>query len=111
MKKVFLSILLISLLFIFIPACSQKTTSQITPTPSTSASLKPLDSGRRTAVEMALSQDPELASFKLKVEVVNYDVTLKGQVETDEQKLRAEKIAYTVKDVKTVTNQIQVIAP
>lgn len=108
MKKTILVMSLISLLFIFIPACSQKTNPQLTPTPSTSASLKPLDSGRRTAVEMALSQDPELASFKLKVEVVNYDVTLKGQVETEEQKLRAEKLAYTVKDVKTVINQIQV---
>jgi hypothetical protein len=111
MKKTLLLIILISLLFILIPACGQKTNSQITPTPSTPASLKPLDSGRRVAVEAALSHDPELASFKLKVEVINYDVTLKGQVETDEQKIRAEKIAYTVKDVKTVINQIQVISP
>jgi len=111
MKKTILAISLISLLFIFIPACSQKTTPETTPTPPASTSLKPLDSGRRTAVEVALSQDPELASFKLKVEVVNYDVTLKGQVETEEQKLRAEKLAYTVKDVKTVINQIQVMSP
>jgi len=101
-------ILLICLLFFLFSGCGKKEPpAEPTATPKP-ASIHSLDAGRRTAVEVALKNDIELASMNIKVEAVNYTVILKGEVDTEDQRERAEEIALSVKGVSKVENNLTV---
>ena len=107
MKKLLFLFFIVSLLLI--SGCGKKEEASADPTPTTKpASIHSLDAGRRTAVEVALKNDIELASAAIKVEVVNYTVTLKGNVDTEEQKAKAEEIASGIKGVSKVNNELTV---
>ena len=57
---------------------------------------------------IANSKTPER---KINVDVVNNAVTLRGTVESAEEKAEAEKIAKETDGVQKVTNQLKVVAP
>lgn len=74
-------------------------------------SIETLDRGRMIGVNMALKQDPQLAEFNIKVDVVNYTVTITGQVETEKQKKKAEEVVKSVSGVEKVVNKLEVKPP
>lgn len=57
---------------------------------------------------IANSKTPER---KINVDVVNNAVTLRGTVDSAEEKAEAERIAKETDGVKKVTNQLKVVAP
>jgi osmotically-inducible protein OsmY len=69
-------------------------------------SCKPSDEKLQKAVETALT-----ASTGVTSSVKDGVVTLTGTVESEEAKLAAETAAKAVKDIKSVTNNIQVVVP
>ena len=71
---------------------------------------KALDLSLQTAVKMALASDLELRLLldKIQVRVENRVVFLEGEVETEEQKARAEKLARSVEKVRDVVNRLKV---
>jgi osmotically-inducible protein OsmY len=62
-------------------------------------------------VKRKLANDQLVKGGALEVEVKSGAVTLKGAVEFDNQKARAEKIVKKVSGVKSVDNQITVRRP
>jgi osmotically-inducible protein OsmY len=48
---------------------------------------------------------------KINVDVVNGEVTLRGQVDTAEARVEAERVAKETDGVKKVVNQLKVVAP
>ena len=111
-KKIFLLLVLLTLLFNY-AGCGKKTDANATPTAVTEgsySSIAPLDDSRQTAIKVALNQDEELVTMNIKVNVVNYKVTLSGSVETEEQKMRAEELAKSVKGVDKVINNLEVLS-
>ena len=62
-------------------------------------------------VKRKLANDQVVKGGGLDVEVKNGAVTLKGSVEYDNQKTRAEKIVKRMPGVKSVVNQIMVRRP
>lgn len=59
-------------------------------------------------IEKALLFDPAAESFEIDVEVKDQAATLKGKVESWQEKLVAERVAKGVKGVESVENLIQV---
>jgi hypothetical protein len=59
-------------------------------------------------IRQKLAADQVVKGGAIDVEVKDGVVTLKGKVEEEKQKSRAEKIAKGVKGVKSVANQIQI---
>jgi hyperosmotically inducible protein len=59
-------------------------------------------------VLVRLAGDPEVRGGNIDVEVAHGAVTLKGKVETEKQKTKAEKLAKKVKGVASVDNQLVV---
>jgi len=59
-------------------------------------------------VRRKLADDPVVKGGAMEVEVKDGIVTLKGKVEYDEQKTKAEKLARKVSGVKQVVNQLVV---
>src|SRR5258708_15023988 len=57
---------------------------------------------------IANSKTPER---KINVDVVNNAVTLRGNLESAEEKAKAERIAKETEGVQKVTNQLKVVAP
>ena len=57
-------------------------------------------------VRRKLADDPDVKGGALEVEVHNGAVTIKGKVETDHQRTKAERDAKKIKGVTSVTNQI-----
>jgi osmotically-inducible protein OsmY len=57
-------------------------------------------------VRRKLANDPDVKGGALDVEVHSGAVTLKGKVETERQRTKAERLAKKVKGVTSVTNQI-----
>jgi len=78
--------------------------------PSTSTESVNMDSTIQAAVDKKLSDDPELSQLGITASVVNGKVMLIGTVKTEALKTQIEKIVKQVKGVKTVDNQISVIA-
>ena len=60
-------------------------------------------------VRRRLANDQVVKGGALEVEVKDGNVTLRGKVETSEQKAKAEKLAHKVKGVKQVSNELTVV--
>lgn len=59
-------------------------------------------------VRRKLANDPDVKGGTLEVEVKDGTVTIKGSVESDKLKAKAERITKKVKGVKAVVNQLVV---
>jgi osmotically-inducible protein OsmY len=68
----------------------------------------PTDDELYDQVRRRLASDPNVKGGALDVTVSNGVVTLRGEVESDKQKLQAEKTAKKVKGVKQVVNELKV---
>ena len=66
------------------------------------------DTGTTTAVKTALALNSRLSSFDIHVETSDNNVTLTGQVPTDDDKRAAEELARGTKGVADVVNNLKV---
>jgi|SRR5689334_4829109 osmotically-inducible protein OsmY len=62
-------------------------------------------------VRMHLATDPDVKGGALDVSVKDGTVTIKGRVDTEKGKKKAEKLAKKVKGVKSVDNELVVGPP
>ena len=76
--------------------------------PPSPATLEQVVRGRLTAVQMAIKQDGELAGEVIRVSVQGGTVVLDGNVQTLDEKQRAEKAAAGVRGVVKVDNRLTV---
>ena len=60
-------------------------------------------------VRRKLANDADVKGGALEVDVKQGVVTLRGKVETEKQKSKAEKVAHKVSGVKQVQNELQVV--
>ncbi len=63
------------------------------------------------SIEKRLFRAPELRSFDFRVKSVNGAVELSGEVSSEKEKQRALRLAQSVAGVKSVANNIEVVAP
>lgn len=68
------------------------------------------DAWIHTKIVAQLIADADTPERKINVDVVNNAVTLRGNVDTAEAKAEAERIAKETEGVKSVTNQLKVMA-
>ena len=85
------------------------------PAGGTTASSAPaesvnIDSTIQTAVDKKISDDPDISTLGITASVLDGKVTLLGTVKTEALKVQVEKLVKQVKGVKSVDNQIMVIA-
>lgn len=86
------------------------------PIPSSSAqtpssppqSPRPYDSDIEAVLKARLQNDKELNSYSISVEVSDGTATLRGELPSEELKIKAEQIAMKVKGVLGVVNEIDV---
>jgi len=69
-----------------------------------------MDSTIQAAVDKRLSDDPTLSALGITATVIDAKVTLIGTVKTQELKTQVERTVKAVKGVKSVDNQITVLA-
>ena len=69
--------------------------------------LPATDDSIRDQVMMKLAADTDVKGGGIDVEVTDGTVTLKGAVDTDKARSKAEKLAKHVKGVKSVVNQLK----
>lgn len=70
---------------------------------------KPKSDGElRDQVMIKLAGDPDAKGANLTVDAQDGVITLKGRLENEKQRSRAEKVAKKVKGVKAVKNEISV---
>jgi len=69
-----------------------------------------MDSTIQTAVDKKLSDDPEISALGITASVINGKATLIGTVKTEALKTQIENMVKQVKGVKSVDNQIIVLA-
>lgn len=69
-----------------------------------------MDSTIQDAVDKRISDDPEISTLGITASVLNGKVMLVGTVKSEELKTRIERMVKQIKGVKTVDNQISVIA-
>ena len=69
-----------------------------------------IDSTIQTAIDKKISDDPEISTLGITATVIDGKVTLLGTVKTETLKTQIERMVKNVKGVKTVDNQITVIA-
>ncbi len=69
-----------------------------------------LDSTIQAAVDKRLADDPALSALGISATVIDAKVTLIGTVKTEELKAQVERTVKAVKGVKSVDNQITVLA-
>jgi len=69
-----------------------------------------MDSTIQAAVDKKISDDPDLSTLGITASVLDGKVTLLGTVKTDAVKLQVEKLVKQVKGVKSVDNQLMVVA-
>jgi hyperosmotically inducible periplasmic protein len=69
------------------------------------------DSWLTAKTKIALFSDERVKGGQVSVETVNAGVTLRGKVDSEEAKGAAESVAKTVDGVKSVRNDLQVVAP
>jgi hypothetical protein len=79
--------------------------------PAGSASTAPnMDSTIQAAVDKKLADDQEISALGITATVLDGKVMLVGTVKTEELKTRIERMVKQIKGVKSVDNQISVIA-
>jgi osmotically-inducible protein OsmY len=81
-------------------------TTPVTPPPATETA--PSSAQVEIDVTSTLLGDSELRSFPIDVKVAGRTAMLSGRVSSDDLKIRAEKLARTVKGVGKVINNITV---
>ena len=69
-----------------------------------------MDSTVQAAVDKKLSDDPEISTLGITASVIEGKVMLVGTVKTAELKTRIERMVKQIKGVKSVDNQITVLA-
>ena len=69
-----------------------------------------MDSTIQAAVDKKLSDDPEISTLGITATILDGKATLLGTVKTEALKTQVEKMVKQVKGVKSVDNQITVIA-
>jgi len=69
-----------------------------------------MDSTIQVAVDKKIADDPEVSTLGITASVLDGKVMLIGTVKTEELKTRIERMAKQVKGVKSVDNQISVVA-
>ena len=69
-----------------------------------------MDSTIQDAVDKRISDDAEISTLGITATVLNGKVMLVGTVKTEELKTRIERMVKQVKGVKSVDNQITVLA-
>jgi osmotically-inducible protein OsmY len=79
--------------------------------PGVAASKPVSDDFLVDTIRQKLAADDVVKGGAIDVEVKDGVVTLKGKVEEERQKSRAERIAKKVNGVKSVANQIQISRP
>jgi len=79
--------------------------SQTAPEPS---STTPSATSIQISVNQKFLDDSQLKTYTIDAQVDNGVVTLSGEVPSNELKMRAEKLATTVKGVRSVINRITV---
>lgn len=77
--------------------------------PTPPSSIAPIDSGEKVSVKASLNTDPELASQKIDISVINKEVTLTGTVTSEEQKKRAEELALKTSGITKVINKLEIV--
>lgn len=81
-------------------------TTPVTPPPATETA--PSSAQVEIDVTSALLNDPDLRSFPIDVKVAGRTAMLSGHVPSDDLKIRAERLARTIKGVGKVVNSITV---
>src|SRR4029453_7222893 len=66
------------------------------------------DAATTTRVKTALALNKQVSAFDIHVETINNNVTLTGQVPTDNERRVAEEIVRGTKGVATVVNNLKV---
>ena len=69
-----------------------------------------MDSTIQSAVDKKISDDPEISTLGITASVIDGKATLIGTVKTAALKAQVERLVKSVKGVKSVDNQISVIA-
>ena len=69
-----------------------------------------IDSTIQAAVDKKITDDPEISTLGITASVLDGKVMLVGTVKTEELKTRIERMVKAIKGVKSVDNQISVIA-
>ena len=69
-----------------------------------------MDSTIQTAVDKKISDNPDISTLGITASVIDGKVTLIGTVKTEALKTQVERVVKSVKGVKSVDNQISVIA-
>lgn len=69
-----------------------------------------MDSTIQTAVDKKISDDPEISTLGITASVIDGKVMLLGTVKTQALKTQVERLVKSIKGVKSVDNQISVIA-
>ena len=69
-----------------------------------------MDSTIQAAIDKKISDDPEISTLGITATVIDAKVTLLGTVKTQALKTQVERLVKQVKGVKSVDNQISVIA-
>lgn len=87
----------------------------VTPPASSGGSTMPaesvnMDSTIQTAIDKKLADDPDMSTLGITATVIDGKVTLLGTVKTEVMKSQVERLVKQVKGVKSVDNQISVIA-
>ena len=82
-------------------------TASTAPAPAESVNI---DSTIQTAVDKKISDDPDISTLGITASVLDGKVTLLGTVKTEALKTQVERLVKQVKGVKTVDNQIMVVA-
>jgi hypothetical protein len=69
-----------------------------------------MDSTIQAAVDKKISDDPDISTLGITASVLDGKVTLLGTVKTEALKTQVEKLVKQVKGVKSVDNQLMVVA-
>jgi hypothetical protein len=80
------------------------------PTTAPPAETVNMDSTIQAAVDKKISDDPDISTLGITASVLDGKVTLLGTVKTEALKTQVEKLVKQVKGVKSVDNQLLVVA-
>src|ERR1044072_2026382 len=97
------------------PATTQPAPIIVTPPAGGSTAAAPaesvnMDSTIQAAVDKKISDDPEISQLGITASVIDGKATLIGTVKTEALKSQVARLVKSVKGVKSVDNQISVIA-